>query len=327
MSEYLRASIKEVIDEVNIKYFLPDIQRPFVWKPEQIERLFDSLMRCYPISTFLFWKVEKETMKKYEIKKLKLVFNSETENDEDDSYNKDEYYLILDGQQRLTAFNLALKGTYIIRNKKNDLFFDLLSGTNEDEDGLLYQFEFDHDNDTISFQEEDNDKNGEIIPRSLWIKVKRVYDTITLRGYVEEKNSLLKEIKTKFNQLAEAEYNRIEINLDKLINALGAAKNISYFLEKEDDYNRVLDIFVRTNAGGTKLSYSDLLFSKIKLKWSEARANFNELISDLNQNEFEFDHDFLLKSFLVAFSKDSNQVRFKVENFKDEIVNKIKKDG
>jgi uncharacterized protein with ParB-like and HNH nuclease domain len=37
-------------------FWLPNIQRPFVWSEEQIYRLFDSIMREYPISTFLVWK-------------------------------------------------------------------------------------------------------------------------------------------------------------------------------------------------------------------------------------------------------------------------------
>ena len=31
-------------------FWLPNIQRPFVWSEEQICRLFDSIMRQYPIS-------------------------------------------------------------------------------------------------------------------------------------------------------------------------------------------------------------------------------------------------------------------------------------
>ena len=47
------------------EYVLPAIQREFVWKPEQIERLFDSLMQGYPFGTFLFWKVGSETSSKF----------------------------------------------------------------------------------------------------------------------------------------------------------------------------------------------------------------------------------------------------------------------
>ena len=39
-------------------FWLPNIQRPFVWREDQIERLFDSIMREYPISTLLVWKTK-----------------------------------------------------------------------------------------------------------------------------------------------------------------------------------------------------------------------------------------------------------------------------
>jgi len=37
-------------------FWLPNIQRPFVWGRDQIYRLFDSILREYPISTLLVWK-------------------------------------------------------------------------------------------------------------------------------------------------------------------------------------------------------------------------------------------------------------------------------
>ena len=40
---------------------LPAIQREFVWRPEQICRLFDSLMQGYPFGTFLYWRVDLRT--------------------------------------------------------------------------------------------------------------------------------------------------------------------------------------------------------------------------------------------------------------------------
>ncbi|MEK6781959.1 MAG: DUF262 domain-containing protein [Bacteroidota bacterium] len=47
-------TIKEAIEQIQKKKFvLPSIQREFVWESSQIEMLFDSIMRDYPISTFL----------------------------------------------------------------------------------------------------------------------------------------------------------------------------------------------------------------------------------------------------------------------------------
>ena len=55
-------TIAEALNRIQSKtYVLPAIQREFVWKPEQIEKLFDSLMQGYPFGTFPFWKVESST--------------------------------------------------------------------------------------------------------------------------------------------------------------------------------------------------------------------------------------------------------------------------
>ncbi|PHX42467.1 hypothetical protein AO263_24410 [Pseudomonas sp. NZIPFR-PS5] len=55
---YKSSSIAGVIRRLNRDYYLPAIQRPYVWTPDQIVRLFDSLLKGYPISSFLFWDIE-----------------------------------------------------------------------------------------------------------------------------------------------------------------------------------------------------------------------------------------------------------------------------
>ena len=51
-------TIRKAIARIQTKeYVLPAIQREFVWPTRRIEWLFDSLMRDYPIGSFLFWKV------------------------------------------------------------------------------------------------------------------------------------------------------------------------------------------------------------------------------------------------------------------------------
>ncbi len=64
MGVFLDRSIKDVVDGLNVRYFLPDIQREYVWlkkaDEKKIEQLFDSILRGYPIGSFLFWKLQKE---------------------------------------------------------------------------------------------------------------------------------------------------------------------------------------------------------------------------------------------------------------------------
>ena len=64
---YRSESIAIAIERMNRQYFLPAIQREFVWKPEQIVQLFDSIMRGYPISSFLFWELKPENRDKWQV--------------------------------------------------------------------------------------------------------------------------------------------------------------------------------------------------------------------------------------------------------------------
>ena len=66
MSYQTPLTIAKVIQNIDTKkYFLPSIQREFVGSTQQIEKLFDSLMRDYPISTFLFWEVPKDKVQEF----------------------------------------------------------------------------------------------------------------------------------------------------------------------------------------------------------------------------------------------------------------------
>ena len=56
-----RQTIRKIVSFLNNPeddggFWLPNIQRPFVWREDQICRLFDSILREYPISTLLVWK-------------------------------------------------------------------------------------------------------------------------------------------------------------------------------------------------------------------------------------------------------------------------------
>ncbi len=67
MSFQMPKTVKEVVTNIHTKkYLLPAIRREVVWRVDQITRLFDSLMRDYPIGTFLFWHVSKENVHKYQ---------------------------------------------------------------------------------------------------------------------------------------------------------------------------------------------------------------------------------------------------------------------
>ena len=67
---YTPSTIGRVLDQINRSYYLPAIQRPYVWDTDQIVALFDSLLKGYPISSFLFWEIKPERRSDWEIYKF-----------------------------------------------------------------------------------------------------------------------------------------------------------------------------------------------------------------------------------------------------------------
>jgi hypothetical protein len=91
---------------------------------------------------------------------------------------------------------------------------------------------------------------------------------------------------------------------------------ISYYEEPSQDLEKVLNIFIRMNSGGTVLSYSDLLLSIAVAQWQgDARKEIHTLVDELNNTGegFSFSKDLVLKAGLML--ADIGSVGFKVENF------------
>jgi uncharacterized protein with ParB-like and HNH nuclease domain len=62
---YQPVSIRNAVENVNYKWFLPAIQRPYDWgnrtnKEVFIYKLFDSIIREYPIGTLIIWETDQQ---------------------------------------------------------------------------------------------------------------------------------------------------------------------------------------------------------------------------------------------------------------------------
>lgn len=288
---------------------LPAIQREFVWRPEQICRLFDSLMQGYPFGTFLYWKIEQENNKNYQFYGFVREYHAR-DNPHCPRLGElpnSDITAVLDGQQRLTALNIGLRGSMARKlprlwiNNPNaypvkHLYLDLLwTPSDEDDVGLEYQFEF-RTADEMSSDE------------SCWFPVKRI---LTLPDSGPAATEFL-EKKLPGRPIAKA--HRV---LHKLYNVIREKPLVSFYEEQAQELEKVLQIFIRTNSGGTVLSYSDLLLSAATAQWSkyDAREEIHQLVDELNGigNGFRFSKDWVLKAGLML--SDIGSVGFKVENF------------
>jgi uncharacterized protein with ParB-like and HNH nuclease domain len=305
-------TIKDAINSIHRKkYLLPAIQREFVWDSYQIERLFDSLMRDYPISSFLFWEVEKENINKYQFYEFIREYHERdnTHNPKANINGENGITAILDGQQRLTSLYIGLKGTYADKLPRkrwdNDSAFpkrilclNLISPSKNND--LKYEFSF------LTSSEASQRSDD-----SYWFPVK---DILNIKETYEVNEYLIKNDLSSLEKEKSIFANR---TLFKLYDVVHKNKSINFFLEKDEILDKVLNIFIRVNSGGTQLSYSDLLLSVATAQWEEkdAREEITDFVDDVNiiGDGFNINKDFVLKSCLVL--SGFKDIAFKVDNF------------
>jgi len=306
-------TVKDAIDYIiDRTYLLPAIQRKFVWSSDQIEVLFDSMMRGYPINSFMFWEV-KESKIKNEFKFYQFLteyrqFFKEDNPDIDTKGYKD-FYAVIDGQQRLTSIYIGLKGSYAYKLPRKwlynteeamptrHLYLNLSNPLpEENERQMVYDFQF------LS-KDEYNKKLAD--RNSIWY---RVNDILTFENidkvdnYIDQQGWLTKDFTKE--------------TIIKLYKVIFDEKLINYYLEKTQEIDTVLDIFIRTNSGGQPLSFSDLLMSITTAHWkADARKEIPYVVNkvfEIGNPGFLINKDFVLKTCLVLFNEN---IKFQVKNF------------
>lgn len=330
-------SIKDAIDAINNRdYLLPAIQRKFVWSSHQICVLFDSIMRGYPINTFMMWEIKSDLIKNeykfYEFLKFYCQrFNEENPYVKTNASFKD-FKAIIDGQQRLTSLYIGLCSTYAYKQPRvwwpstrdddilppRKLYLDLMQPVKSDDDESLMHYNF-------RFLTEQQYQHSLVIPKEHhWFCLHEILAFPQVEGgnYVWNKivRPYLENVDLSENEFAQD-------TLSQLYDVIRSQKIIHYFNETSQEIDHVLDVFIRTNSGGTKLDFSDLLMSIAVANWDgDFRKELDDLISHIHQSVemgFYIERDWILKTCLMLINAD---VRFKVKNFKSEQVEKIQKE-
>lgn len=309
-------TIADAINRIDTNQFLlPAIQREFVWSSDQIEWLFDSIMRDYPISSFLLWEVKEEKAKNYRYYKFLNEYREKykTHNDEISTDDMHSFIAVLDGQQRLTSLYLGLKGSYAYKEYKRKwentehsiptrhLYLNISNPLEDEEDGRIYEFLFldkGETKETDIYLEEIEDNTS-----TSWFRVGAI-----LKYKDEQKfDEFVENFDSSFSRKAIRQLRRSI--LEKPI--------INYFLESEQDLDKALNIFIRINSGGAALDFSDLIMSIAVANWKEkdARKEIHQLVDSVRDKDFSISKDFILKTFLYLYSPD---IKFKVTNFSKE---------
>jgi hypothetical protein len=294
-----KLSIRKIVSYLNDVesegggFWLPNIQRPFVWSEAQMAKLFDSIMREYPISTLLIWKTKEV------IKHRKFIDNYRQDLKLTDFYvpeNQHSKLLVLDGQQRLQTLFIGLKGSYCDK----ELYFDVLSGDSAAPEEIRFRF---------AFRE----------------KVTAAWPWVRFKDIVFVNNRLDMQIAQDVQKLAPSpltpeQIERLQINVARGRQEFVNAENITFQeldgIDNPDAYNTddIVEIFIRANSGGTKLGKSDLLFSLLAADWGDAEGEMEDLLEDLNRGGLAFDRDFVLKASLCVLGKGAS---YEIRKFRD----------
>lgn len=316
-------TIAEVMRDISKnKYVLPSIQREYVWDTTQIETLFDSLMQDYPIGAFLFWEISKDKLGDYDFYEFLKNYHEKTSlhNKKADLKGADGVTAVLDGQQRLTSIYIGLKGSYAYRlkykQKKNDnaypvrkLYLNLISSAKDSSN--KYDFQFLICNDV---------KNSE---GEYWFEVGNILD-------MQDLGDVATYVTDNISYSEDYQYSREQAKfatntLSQLHKIIHTSLTLSYYKEKSSELDKVLNIFIRVNSGGTVLTYSDLLLSIASAQWQtyDAREEITEFVDDVNSigGGFRINKDFVLKTALVL--TDFSDIAFKVDNFNKPNMMKI----
>jgi hypothetical protein len=287
-------SIATLVNEIDSgELALPDLQRDFVWNESQIRTLLDSIMRDYPFGSLLFWNTQwLDVVYRDFVSAFRPGQTFETHVKAAGKKKR----MVLDGQQRLQALYLAFAGSHDGRR----LYFNITSGPDskelldEEDLGRNYRFEF--------WRDDEQNRPKRLVPVADVVgwtdkfedeEIDQVVSAVPLEG--DEANLARRNLRL-LRRVFTRDLVPITVIDDDVIKAT-QAKSL----------NEILEIFVRVNDGGTRLSKSDLMFSLIKTKWVRAREHFDRLQAALDTIGIaEIDKDFVIRGLLTVSDVPTN---------------------
>lgn len=307
MSFQAPITISDAISRIRShRLLLPAIQREFVWSPEKVEWLFDSLLQGYPVGSFLFWEVRDANVKtEYRYYEFLREYRERyrTHNPQFSTVGHSDFDAVLDGQQRLTSLYIGLTGTYAYKRPRvwwentekalptRQLYLNVVDKAPEydAEPGRLYEFSF------LTIEEYRAEP-------SKWFLVGRMLE----RSDAYEFNRMLQVEHYQDNEFSARA-------LARLHSVIHLERSINYYRIESSDMERALNVFVRVNSGGEQLNLSDMLMSTAIAHWkTDARKAILDLVDEIRGKGFFIDKDFVMKACLYLYSSD---IRYSVANF------------
>lgn len=266
--------LKDLLKDVNLKKIqLPDFQRDWVWDDNRIKSLLASISFSFPIGAVMMLETGNDELR-FQPREIEGVKNnSETEPE----------YLILDGQQRITALYQALlkEGPVDTKDSKNKpikrhYYINIVESLNNEidredailsisEDKVLKNFRGEI---TEDYSDPENEYKNMIFP------VKCIFDPDEWdEGYIEywdydkEKIKLFK----KFNNEVLKRFDQYQLPIIQM--------------GKDTPKEAVCLVFEKVNTGGVSLNVFDLLTAMFASENYSLRDDWKEIKKELSEYE------------------------------------------
>ena len=229
-SSYSLSTLLEEIDRGEIA--LPDIQRPFVWKPAKVRDLFDSMYRGFPVGNLLFWATGAE---------------SGARRIGTHRHEAAPRLMIVDGQQRLTGLYSVLTGQDVLRDdytsSRIQIAFRPRDGSFEVADAAVA-------------------KDPEFIS-----DISILWDS---GGRGRKVREFLKRLEAGKGELEEHQRDDLAEAIDRLYDLRNYPFKVLE-LGSNVDEEQVADVFVRINSEGVRLNQADFVLTLMSVWWEEGR--------------------------------------------------------
>mgnify|MGYP000864599598 CR=1 FL=1 len=227
-------SLMEALENGELR--LPDLQRPFLWKPKQISTLIESLYRGYPVGYLMFWNINPIDIDSG--KNIGTGLKTTIARN-----------LVLDGQQRLTSLYTSLLGMSVRNSKYKEVIHP------------------------VSFRPSDEHFTT---PTAVTVRSSEYIDDISVffrkdKDIYQFKDNYLERI-TQNRELETEERQQIDKAFTRLSNIWSQPLQV---LELTQEVNTTIaeQIFVRINSAGTSLSQSDFILTLLSVNWDQGRKD------------------------------------------------------
>lgn len=261
------------------RFVIPDFQREFEWEPWDIRELMKSIFLDYYIGSLLLWRGKKEN---FDALSCESVYGY-------DGPSHNPEYIVLDGQQRLTAMYYAFfaPDKPLTRRTRRAIYYVRVDRFMADETDAAFNYEWLTRTWAEILTDPSRQYRDHIFPLSVigaggwdlpnWVQ-----------GYERYWTDQTTELVDTDQQAVAREHARNAKSFGELLKGITEQYQISYIeLDKDLAVDKVCDIFTQINSRGVRLDVFDLINALLKPKGLQLKHMWREASKRLEFVETE----------------------------------------